>query len=345
MDTAMRRPTIIDVARHAGVSWKTVARVVNREAGVRADTIARVEAAIAALAYRPNTAARALAAERTFLIGVLSAALSAHYSVAFSRGAAEICRQRGYHLVLEHIDLDDADVAGQVDRMLRTADFHGVIVPPPLCNSATLLATLARCQVPAVLIDPIDRDCGLPFVQIDDDAGIEDLVGHAIGLGHRTFAMVEGPPDHRAAATRRAAFQLAVTRHGGTICRTEPGAFTFASGFAAGQRLFAHGPRASFVFAANDDMAAGVIAAAGQAGIRVPDQLSVAGFDDSDVAQLVWPPLTTLRQPIAQIAATAVDMLTRGAKDAPLTGAHFDVELTIRASTAMAPPGDGKPSP
>lgn len=332
----MRRPTIIDVARHAGVSWKTVARVVNREPGVRADTVARVEASIAALAYRPNTAARALAAERTFLIGVLSAALSAHYSVAFSRGAAAICRQRGYHLVLEHIDLDDVDLASQVDRMLRTADLHGVIVPPPLCNNAALLETLTRWKVPAVLIDPVDRACGLPFVQVDDEAGIAALVAYAVALGHRTFAIVEGPPDHRAATARRTAFAAAVSRHGGVISQSEPGEFTFASGFAAGQRLFAHGPKASFVFATNDDMAAGVIAAAGQASIRVPDQLSVAGFDDSDVAQLVWPPLTTLRQPIEEIAATAVDMLTRDAKAAPLTWSGFGVELMIRGSTAGA---------
>lgn len=334
MEAGMRRPTIIDVARHAGVSWKTVARVVNREPGVRVDTVARVEASVAALAYRPNTAARALAAERTFLIGVLSAALSAHYSVAFSRGAAEICRQRGYHLVLEHIDFDDTDFASQLDRMLRTADLHGVIVPPPLCNNAALLDTLARWKVPAVLIDPVDRACGVPFVQIDDEAGIEALVDHAVELGHRTFAIVEGPPDHRAATARRAAFHAAVARHGGTISRSEPGGFTFASGFAAGQRLFAARLSASFVFATNDDMAAGVIAAAGQAGIRVPDQLSVAGFDDSDVAQLVWPPLTTLRQPIEEIAATAVDMLTRGPKEPKLTWSHFDVDLQVRGSTA-----------
>lgn len=332
----MRRSTIIDVARHAGVSWKTVARVVNREPGVRADTIARVEASVAALAYRPNTAARALAAERTFLIGVLSAALSAHYSVAFSRGAAEICRQRGYHLVLEHIDLDDPDVAGQMERLLRTADLHGVIVPPPLCNDAALLDTLRRWRMAAVLIDPVNRDTGLPFVRIDDEAGIEQLVAHAVALGHRAFAIVEGPAEHRAATARRDAFDVAVTRHNGAIVRREPGAFTFTSGFAAGQRLFADGPRASFVFAANDDMAAGVIAAASQAGIRVPDQLSVAGFDDSDVAQLVWPPLTTLHQPIAEIAATAVDMLTRGPKEPALACAHFDVSLVIRGSTAPA---------
>lgn len=336
MTAGMRRPTIIDVARHAGVSWKTVARVVNREPGVRADTVARVEASIAALAYRPNTAARALAAERTFLIGMLSVALSAHYSVAFSRGGAEICRQRGYHLVLEHIDLDDADIASQLDRMLRTADLHGVIVPPPMCNDPGLLETLSRWKMPAVLIDPIDRQCGLPFVQIDDEAGIDDLVAYAVAQGHRSFAIVEGPPNHRAAIARRTAFHAAVARHGAAVSDSESGAFTFTSGFEAGQRLFARGLHASFVFATNDDMAAGVIAAAGQAGVRVPEQLSVAGFDDSDVARLTWPPLTTLCQPIEDIAATAVDMLTRPAKATPLTRSSFDVELMIRGSTSGA---------
>ncbi|SDF79604.1 transcriptional regulator, LacI family [Sphingomonas carotinifaciens] len=287
----MRRPTIIDVVRHAGVSWKTVARVVNRESGVRSDTIVRVDAWIAALAYRPNTAARALAADRTYLIGVLSAALSAHYSVAFSYGAAELCLQRGHHLVLGRIDMDDPDVVGQMDRMLRTADLHGVIVPPPLCNNSALLDTLARWEMPAVLIDPIDQKCGLPLVQIDDEVGVEELVAYAVRLGHRTFAIVEGPPDHRASTTRSAAFHTAVARHGCSISRREHGAFTFYSGFAAGQRLLADGANASFVFATNDDMAAGVIAAAGQARVRVPEDLSVAGFDDSDVAQLTWPPL------------------------------------------------------
>jgi LacI family transcriptional regulator len=178
----------------------------------------------------------------------------------------------------------------------------------------------------------------MPFVQIDDEEGIEQLVAHAITLGHRRFAIVDGPLDHRAATARHAAFHAAVTRHGGSIIRSEQGGFTFASGFAAGQRLFADGARASFVFAANDDMAAGIVAAAGQAGIRVPEHLSVAGFDDSDVAQLTWPPLTTLRQPIGQIAATAVDMLTRSADASPLTRSSFRVELVIRGSTGDAPP-------
>jgi LacI family transcriptional regulator len=332
----MRRSTIVDVARHAGVSWKTVARVVNRESGVRAETVARVEASIAALAYRPNSAARSLAAERTFLIGILSAALSAHYNVALGRGAAEICRQRGYHLILEHIDLADQDFAGQLDRLLRTADLHGVIIPPPLCNDAAVREVLSRWNIPAVLIDPIDRQCGFPFVQIDDEVGVDQLVSHAIELGHRDFAIVTGPPDHRAATARRDAFHAAAKRHGAVVSQSEQGNFTFPSGFAAGQRLFGDGTSATFVFAANDDMAAGVIAAASQAGVRVPDQISVAGFDDSDLAQLIWPPLTTLRQPIDQIAAAAVDMLTRRSDEPSLTWAHFEVELMVRASTGTA---------
>lgn len=332
----MRRPTIIDVAKHAGVSWKTVSRVVNREPGVREETAARVEAAIAALSYRRNSAARSLGAERTFLIGIVTIAFSAQYSVALCRGAAEICRDRGYHLVVECLPPCDGDLIERFDHMLRSVDFQGVIVPPPLCNEPGVIRLLARYGVEAVLIDPSDHDTDFPFVDVDDAAGIRQLVTHAVEQGHRTFAMVDGPEKHCAAERRRDAFHEAVRRHGGRVVDHEPGSFTFDSGFAAGQRLFAKATEATFVFAANDDMAAGVIAAAGQAGLRVPDHVSIAGFDDSDVALLVWPPLTTLRQPIAAIAAAAVDMLTCPASERTIVRQPFDVTLVARGSTAQA---------
>ena len=334
----MKNPTIIDVAKQAGVSWKTVSRVVNGEPNVRPATAERVRSVIADLAYRPNTAARSLAGERTFLIAALTASLSAHYSVALHRGASVICRERGFHLALEELDSSDPAMLAQFERAVATASFDGAIVPPPLCNDPAVLAILDRYDVRYVLLDPIDEVNAAPMIVADDAVGVDAMVEYAAALGHRRFAFVEGPPAHRASGVRRDAYHAAIARHVGecaVMCAS--GAFTFASGMEAGERLFNLRDRPTFVFAANDDMAVGVVAAAHRAGLATPGDISVAGFDDSEAAQLVWPSLTTVRQPISEIAKAAVETLINRPSLPSVMKAMFDVDFIIRGSTGPVP--------
>lgn len=334
----MRKATIIDVAEQAGVSWKTVARVVNDEPGVKAANIVRVREAISQLGYRPNKAARSLKSERSFLIGLLSVTMGAHYLLPFSRGAAPLCRSRGYHLLLEHLRWPDPDLLAMVDSILQNAAFHALILPPPLCNDAGVIDRIHRQGIRVLLLDPIARDGAHPFIDVDDEPGVVALVDHAVSLGHHRFAYVAGADGHRASIRRRSAYLAALTAHGRDDIVCLAGDFTFASGFAAGEALFgSDGAAPTFVFAANDDMAAGVLAAAVRAGRRVPDDVSIAGFDDSDVTRQVWPPLTTIHQPIEAIGAAAIDILTRPPAEADRVLRRFPVSLTVRGSTGPAP--------
>jgi LacI family transcriptional regulator len=329
----MRKATIVDVAERAGVSWKTVARVVNNEPGIKAANVARVREAVAALGYRPNRAAKSLKSQKSYLIGLLTVAAGAHYLLPFSRGAAAICRERGYHLLLEHLELTDLDLPGLVDSILHSGAFHAMILPPPFCNDPEVVACVLRHGVRALLIDPIVHDPSVPHICVDDEPGVKALVAHAIESGHTRFALIEGDMRHRAALKRRDAYLTALAERGHENVLRIPGDFTFASGFSAGKLLFEQGVEPTFVFAANDDMAAGVMAAAVRAGRRIPDDVSVAGFDDSDVAQQVWPFLTTIHQPIASIGAAAVDILTRPVEEADRVANMFSVSLVVRGST------------
>lgn len=330
-----KKSTIIDVARRAGVSWKTVSRVVNREPNVREVTADKVREAIAALDYQPNMAARSLAGTRSYLIGAITANPSSHYMAALYRGASRACRDKGYHLTLEDIDLRSPDNLCDLERGLRQVRLDGVILCPPATDNQAILDLLDRLAIRYVRIDPLLEPERSPCITGDDAAGVTDLADHLWALGHRDFGIVEGPPTHRASAVRRAAFEARLVGKGvapGAI-RRAPGDFSFRSGLEAGARLLDGLPKGAAIFACNDEMAAGVIAAAGERGIAVPGDLAVAGFDDSEIARLIWPPLTTVRQHIEDYARVAVEMLVEGVQGGQ-SASHImlPVELVVRRS-------------
>lgn len=330
-----RRATIIDVAKRAGVSWKTVSRVVNREPNVRATTAKRVREAIEALGFQPNSAARSLAGTRSFLIGAISANPSPHYMIALHRGASEACRSRGYHLALEEVHLDDPDLAADFERNLMSARFDGVFISPPATDNQVILDLLDKHEVRYIRLDPATELDRSDRIIADDESGVAALVQHFWDLGHRRFGLVNGPEAHRAAPVRRAAFLAEIARLGGNpdAAAQADGTFLFESGIDAGKILLDRADRPTAIFAANDEMAAGVVAAAGELGLRVPADVAVAGFDDSDVAGFVWPPLTTIRQPICEFSRLAVEMLINPRPDGPPQVISLPVELIVRRSS------------
>jgi len=187
-----------------------------------------------------------------------------------------------------------------------------------------------------VRLSPFAEPDRFPAVYSRDDDGAEQVARHLLNLGHRSIAYVAGPPNHMAAVLRRNGFLGELSRHGIAPSSVEEvqGDFSFQSGFDAGVALLGKEPHVTAIFAANDDMAAGVAAAAARLGIKIPEEVSLVGFDDSPVATLVWPPLTTIRQPIAEMSAAAARMLMAGsaAAEPPST---FDVELVDRKSTGL----------
>ncbi len=339
-------PTITDVAKRCGVSIKTVSRVINHEAGVHPETRAQVLQVVAELKYRPKLSARSLAGARSFLIGLLYYDPSVAFVGEVQQGAILRCREAGYHLVVESLHYDAPDLAQQVGRMVSALQPDGMILTPPLCDNAAVLKALRDSQTACVLVSP-ERDVeGMVSVRMDDALAAEEMTRHLIALGHQRIAFIKGSPCQVASGLRFEGFQRAMKAHGLTVDNEMvcDGMFVFASGVAAGNKLFRQKERPTAVFASNDDMALGVLSVAHDLGLSVPDDVSIAGFDDAPAARLAWPPLTTIRQPKDAMARTAVDMLiaaNRSVEPVPTKSAVHPVlphELVVRTSTGAVKP-------
>jgi LacI family transcriptional regulator len=331
--------TINDVAALAGVSTKTVSRVLNREPHVRPEVRDRVAHAVRSLNYQPNVAARALAGSRAYLLGLCYDNPSPGYVSAVQVGAISACREAGYHLLVEPIEGEGA--AGQVEALLGAVKMDGLILPPPVCDNAAVLELLERRGAPYVRIAPAGQFERGPFVHMDDRKAAYDMTVHLQALGHRRIGFIRGHADHSATPLRHQGFLDAMDDLGLEV-RPEwvvSGAFSFRSGVGAAERLLSLPERPTAIFASNDDMALGVMAAANRIGLTLPGDLSVAGFDDSPIAQVVWPQLTTIRQPVEAMARAAAAMLVEslGGRSDP-TARLLDFELVVRGSTGPAPP-------
>jgi len=341
---ATRHSTITDVADAAGVSIKTVSRVFNDEPNVRQATRDRVLASAATLDYHPNVAARSLAGRRSFLIGLAYDNPSPNYVVDLQTGALDRLKGERYRLlVLPFADI--ASVSGKMQAIARASGLDGVVLAPPLCDDAATVAELEACGLPYARIAPSGGASHAPDVAIDDIGATRAVIDHLVSLGHRRIAIVRGDPSHASAAARLEGYRAGLTAYG---IANDPdleaaGAYTFASGYVAGRILLALADRPTAIFASNDDMAAGVLNAAHELGVAVPDALSVVGFDDSNIALVVWPRLTTIHQPIRDMAREATGALlaliedkTGGASPPHLL---MPYELMIRGSTARVADG------
>ncbi|MBC9032153.1 LacI family DNA-binding transcriptional regulator [Sphingomonas sp. JC676] len=334
--------TIKDVAARAGVSPKTVSRVINGESYVRAELREAVQKVVDELGYRPNAFARGLSSSRSFLIGLFFDDPASGYAADIQRGALTRCRALSYHLVIEQIEPDRADWLEQCDATLRVVRLGGAILTPPLCDLPELLDLLDQHQVPVVRIAPGDFPGRTPRVHMDDYGAAREMTVRLVAMGHRDIAFIQGNPTHHAAARRFEGFCAAMTEAGLAVADTWvlQGDFSFRSGLEAAELLLGHSNRPTAVFAGNDEMALAVLVVAMRHGIAVPEQLSVAGFDDAPIARMAWPQLTTVRQPNAEMGSTAVDLLMRAqvsGGDAIATECQLPYALIMRPSTAPVP--------
>ena len=335
--------TVYDVARVAGVSAMTVSRVINGRAGVSGATRAKVDAALAALKYQPNLAARA-ARTGTLRIGLLYSNPSAAFLSEFLVGAMDRCSRGGGQLLLERCD-DLPSQRGAIDKLIA-AGADGVLVPPPLCDSKAALRQLHRIGMPTVAVATARPAPGVAAVRIDDYQGALAMTRYLIGLGHTEIAFIKGDPKHTPAQLRFQAFGDAMREAGLALPprRVAQGYFTYRSGLEAAQRLLAAPARPSAIFASNDDMAAAALAVAHGMQLQVPAELSVCGFDDTPVATTVWPALTTIHQPIADMARAAVTLLLeeirRRRAGEPKVAAHQLLEFTLVVRESSAAPAN-----
>ncbi len=332
------RTTISDVSKAAGVSIKTVSRVINKEQYVRAATRERVEAAIEALKFSPSLAARALGGGRSFQIALIYDNHSPYYIHAVQEGVWARCKEAGVRMLAQPADVTSPTLAAEVGGLIDETHVDGVILSSPVTDAAPVLAELERRGIPFARISPGTNHALTSSVFMDDVQAADDMTTHLLALGHRAIGFITGHPNHMASEQRLYGYRRALDRAGiafePEIVR--PGEFDFASGAAAGEALLALARRPTAIFASNDDMASGVLAVAHRRNIAVPDALSVAGFDDTALATIVWPPLTTIRQPTRELAYAAACLLFE--RQNGVEHRRLPYELVVRASTA--PPLD-----
>lgn len=338
-------PTIADVAAEAGFSPMTVSRVINGEKNVRETTREAVLEAIAKLNYSPNLAARALAAADQIRIGLLYSNPSAAYLSRFLLGSLEQARLSQVQFVIEKCDNNPADEQQALRELLMTG-VDGVILSPPLCDSEAMLALLEESGKVAVAVANWRPPGTISIVRIDDRAAAAAMTEHILALGHRRIAFVIGNPAHKASEQRLLGFSHAMAKAGIDVAPelVVQGQFTYRSGLAAAELLLDLPERPTAIFAGNDDMAAAIVATAHRRQLSVPQDLTVCGFDDTDFAQSIWPELTTIHQPIAEMARTAVTMLVdtirahRAGRSRGKREAVLDFTL-IRRDSEGPPPG------
>ncbi|MFT3975885.1 MAG: LacI family DNA-binding transcriptional regulator [Sphingomonas bacterium] len=334
--------TIADVARLAGVSPKSVSRVINAEPHVSARLRAKVEAAIGQLNYVPDTAARSLAGSRAFIIGALFDNPSPNYVTKAMTGVYRACVANRYHMRIDTLDSSRTTMEFMDDlaAVLRNGRTDGFVLTPPLTDNRLVLDFLDRAGVRYVRVAPYVDEDRAPAVRIDDIVAAGEVARHLWRLGHRRFGLINGPDEHGAARVRRQGFLDTLGALGAGrdySVRESYGGFQFDRGIAAGDELLAPaGERPTAIFATNDDSAAGAMVACSRAGLSVPRDISVVGFDDSWIARSVWPHLTTVSQPIEEMAYVAARMLVDRSFTPP--GPQWlEFRLIERASTAPAP--------
>ncbi len=329
--------TIGDVARHAGVSTKTVSRVINDEPFVAESTRAKVVAAVRELDYAPNVSAQRLASGRSHVLGLVFHNAAWNYINIVQRALLEKCREEGYGMLMNPCDIERPADQQEILRLVAQQTVDGFIFTPPCDNITSLLEQLWSQQIPFVRLAPRDRQAPLPYVAPDDEQGGYDMTQYLLSLGHERIGFVMGNPDHQASHDRLAGYKAALDAHHLPFDPrlVTPGDFQFDSGLSGGHALLAAELRPTAIFACNDDMAAGVLAAAHERGIAVPEALSVAGFDDVPLARQVWPSLTTIRQPTYEMAQLAAQLLLRSLRGESLETLHhvLPATLVIRGST------------
>ncbi|QNE30773.1 LacI family transcriptional regulator [Sphingomonas sp. NBWT7] len=333
------RPTIRDVARIAGVSIKTVSRVINDQQYVSADKRERVREVMREIGFQPSQAARALAGHRSHQIALICDNPNPWYVYEIQLGVRERCQRDKIRMIAQPYDRASPTLLEDIVALLDQAHPDGLVLAPPACDDARVLGELARRGIPFVRLQPGVRIDEAPAVLIDNERAAFDMTTHLLDLGHRRIGFVVGDRSFAASAQRLAGYIRALGEHAVAVDLDliRQGQFDVASGEAAADVLLSLPQPPTAIFASSDDMAAGVLAAAHRRGVRVPDALSVAGFDDGPTATIVWPALTTVRQPVRALADAATDLLLAPPEDGAPTQRRLAHEVVTRASSAAPP--------
>jgi DNA-binding LacI/PurR family transcriptional regulator len=318
-----------DVAARAGVSHQTVSRVVNGFGSIRPETRDRVQAAIIELGYRRNVAARTLATSRTRAIGVLAPAVTDYGPTSTVQGIEVAARAAGYHSLVTTAAHDRESIISGLGFLLDQAIEALVVIAP----QQRVLEALLELDItlPIATLQAVELGSGT-VVSVDQSSGARLVMAHLLGLGHRHIQHIAGPIEFLEAAARRTAYERALSAAGLPTTAVILGDWTAESGYRAASRL---APETTAVFSGNDQMALGLIHGLVDLGRRVPQDVSVVGFDDVPEARFYLPALTTVRQDFEQVGRVAVESLIRQIEGGPAEHvAPLEARLIVRDSTA-----------
>ncbi|MBB1318749.1 LacI family DNA-binding transcriptional regulator [Shewanella sp. SR43-4] len=305
--------TINDVAKYAGVSIKTVSRVTNKEPSVKQATIDKVNQAITALNYQPNLAARNLASTSSYVIGFIYDNPNAYYVIDMQNGILSACKDRGFELLIHPCNAKSETICDELTTMVKHARLAGLVLTPPMSEDPNILAALDQIGANYVKIiagEKIINSNGLT-VLVNDQRGAVEITQHLIDLGHKHIAFLSGDLQHESTKERLLGFKKAL-KNNSLILNTDwvlEGEYSFESGLAGANKLIAMAKRPTAIVACNDEIAAGALFAARLAGLDIPTELSIVGFEDSPFSRQTWPKLTTVHQPNIEIAQIATQLL------------------------------------
>lgn len=336
--------TIKDVARQANVSVATVSRVFSGANAVAEETTRTIRDVALALRYTPHVGARSLITRKTHTLGVLLPDLYGEFFSELIRGIDFAARDAGYHIIVSRSYEGRSETEEALRAMRGRVD--GLILMSPHVDADSLIHVPANLSI--VLLCSAAKGSEADSVTIQNFRGASAMVSHLITLGHRRVAIIKGSSGNFDAAERLRGYRAALRNNGLALNKSleRDGDFTEAGGYAATKELLAIKPRPTAIFAANDSMAIGALSALRESGVRVPGEISVAGFDDIPLARYMDPPLSSVKVPIAKLGARAVEMLlngiTRKGKRHPRQRDRVSTDLVIRRSCG-APAGERAP--
>lgn len=336
--TLEKKLTINDVARLANVSKKTVSRVINESPFVREETRTRIAEIIKSVGFIPDPQARGLAFRRSFLMGLIYDNPNAPYVINIQEGALVALRRMGYELVVHPCDRSSPEFLSDIKQLVSRQKLDGVILLPPVSENAALASLLRSLECPYVRVLSAALDDLENVVLSMDRESAAEVAEHLAKLGHTRIAMIVGPATYRSSHERLAGFSNALADRGLTLSPQyiAEGQYTFESGAACAELLLSRSPRPTAIFAGNDETAAGVYRTAYLRGLKIPDDLTVIGFDDSPLASRLCPSLTTMRQPIRDMGRLAAEKLmakVARAEGPPAAASTVFPHLVVRESS------------
>ncbi|TQV89687.1 LacI family DNA-binding transcriptional regulator [Aliikangiella coralliicola] len=334
----MQKVTINVVAKHAGVSKKTVSRVLNDEPNVSQSTKQKVTDAFNELGYRPSPQARGLATNQSFLIGLVYDNPNKSYVSDIQTGALEICDKNGYHLLIHPTDHESEQSLTGIDSLITESRLDGLVLTPPFSDMKSLLEMLDSRKIAYVRIGATVMESDSLCVISNDVQAAYQMTRYLISLGHVQIGFIKGHIDHNVSEQRFQGYCSALEEAGIEINSDyiQQGDFRFTSGEDCGRRLLGLASPPTAIFASNDYMAAGVLKVASQRRIMIPHELSVVGFDNAPICEYLWPSLTTIKQPVRAMASQAVNILIENIREKGSSHEkrQLDGELIVRESSA-----------